>query len=257
MRICGCRLWRGEWSGVEWSAWQLERRTHSNSNSNSNSTNARTYARYFPFLRTRLIEQNEWVKRTADAKIAENQAQVLNSQLVASSLRGAIEVLESKIDTSEKTRLRDVKAIRNQAEDAFLLLQRTLKEQAEASDGKEKRYEEAISVLSTEFNAMKFSFEEQVAKLGKEIETQTSMSVALRYDLGAYHVREEVSRKEIIHIKDIWRKEVDSLKVQLRSERNHTARLELWIAAMHDDVKFYLKEIKLREQWLLAKQQER
>lgn len=48
-------------------------------------------------------------------------------------------------------------------------------------------------------------------------------------------------------MKDRWRADTDTLKVQLRGERNHTARLELWIAAMHDDVKYYLKEIKLRD----------
>jgi len=200
--------------------------------------------------RQRMIEESEWLKMKAKAAMNQSKAEILNEKLVANSLKGAIEVLQSKIESSENTRINDVTAIKGQAYDSFLLLQRTLKESTVAWKTKEERFEEAISELSKEFNVMKNSLEAEIAVLNKDLKTSQAMSVTLRYDLGGYQVREEVNRKALSDIKEIWRKEVDSLKVQLRSERNHTARLELWIAAMHDDVKFYLKEIKLREQWL-------
>ncbi|GMI08806.1 hypothetical protein TrVE_jg6426 [Triparma verrucosa] len=206
--------------------------------------------------RVRMEEEIEWVKYHADLVVANSGAELKNEQMVVDALKGHIEVLKNKLSASEMTRQRDVETIRFTADEAFELLQKSMRDFQRVTKEKESRYEEAIAALSKEINETRKTMQEELDVLKTERETMVSMATVLRYELSEFHVREDVTRKELEKVKDLWRRDVDTLKVQLRSERNHTARLELWIASMHDDVKYYLKEIKLREDRLLSKQKE-
>ncbi|GMI11415.1 hypothetical protein TrLO_g5165 [Triparma laevis f. longispina] len=206
--------------------------------------------------RTRLEEEMEWVKYHADLILSNSGAELKNERMVCDALKGHIEVLKNKLTASEMTRQRDVDTIRFTADEAFELLQKSKCDSERETKKKELRYEEAIAALSKEINETRKEMQEEIEVMKTEQETMSSMATVLRYELSEFHVREDVTRKELEKVKDLWRRDVDTLKVQLRSERNHTARLELWIASMHDDVKYYLKEIKLREDRLLSKQKE-
>ena len=206
--------------------------------------------------KVRMLEEIDWVKYHAGQIISSSGGDLRNERLVVERLKGAIEVLKNKLVASEKTRERDVRVTRFTSERAFELLQEKLAEHQRVSHAKEVRYEEAISALSKEINDTRTTLTEEIDGLKVNLQAMESMSTVLRYELSEFHVREDVTRKELERVKDLWRRDLDTLKVQLRSERNHTARLELWIAAMHDDVRYYLKEIKLREDRLLEQRKQ-
>eukprot|EP00520_Triparma_pacifica_P008736 CAMPEP_0118651064 /NCGR_PEP_ID=MMETSP0785-20121206/10589_1 /TAXON_ID=91992 /ORGANISM="Bolidomonas pacifica, Strain CCMP 1866" /LENGTH=2593 /DNA_ID=CAMNT_0006543497 /DNA_START=44 /DNA_END=7822 /DNA_ORIENTATION=+ len=206
--------------------------------------------------KVRMMEEMEWVKYHAGLVIANNGGELKNEKFVVEHLKGAIEVLKNKLAASKRTHAEDVRVTRFTSERAFELLQERLNDHIRTSKAKEARYEEAITALNKEINETRTTLNSKIEEMGVELQTMESMSTVLRYELSEFHVREEVTRKELEKVKDMWRRDLDTLKVQLRSERNHTARLELWIAAMHDDVKYYLKEIKLRENRLTEQRKE-
>ena len=206
--------------------------------------------------KVRMAEEMEWVKYHAGMVIENSGGELKNEKFIVEHLKGAIEVLKNKLAASKRTHTEDVKVTRFTSERAFELLQERLNEHIRTSKAKEARYEEAITALNKEINETRNSLTTKIEGMGVELQTMESMSTVLRYELSEFHVREDVTRKELEKVKDMWRRDLDTLKVQLRSERNHTARLELWIAAMHDDVKYYLKEIKLRENRLAEQRQQ-
>ena len=78
----------------------------------------------------------------------------------------------------------------------------------------------------------------------------------LRYELGLETARRELAEAEVARLTEARATERDALRAELRMERAHSARCELWVGAMRTDARHYLAQIKQRE-WLLARQKVR
>jgi hypothetical protein len=130
--------------------------------------------------RTRMLEEIDFIKYFAGLNKGNAEEMLKNERLVVESLKGSIEVLQNKLTASELTRSNDVTTIRFTAEEAFLLLQKSLKDQQEESARRETRYEEAISELNKEFVVMKTQLQGEIEELNTEIVTLNSMTTVLR-----------------------------------------------------------------------------
>ena len=95
------------------------------------------------------------------------------------------------------------------------------------------------------------SFNERRAALARTIERmEAAYSMhedymkCLRYELGLETARRELAEAEVARLTEARATERDALRAELRMERAHSARCELWVGAMRTDARHYLAQIK-------------
>jgi hypothetical protein len=200
--------------------------------------------------KTRHNEEMLALKSRLDASVAAMNDELMVLRTKRADTDYEMVLLQQKYTAHHTAHEHHIGAMRSTAEHSVDMLKAMVDTQREELTREIQRHQRALAELAREYNQVKATLTEKADHLALRVKDLTSWLTATRYDLSVETAKRQIGDAERKQIVFQWRSEGDILRAELISERMHTARLELWIAAMRKDVNNYTKEIWLRERML-------
>ena len=200
--------------------------------------------------KTRHQEEMHALKSRLDASVRAMHGELVMLRAKRADTNAEMALLRHKYAAHHTAHASHVESMQSTADHSVNMLKAMIDTQREELTHEVQRYQRALAELAREYNQVKTTLTEKAGHLALRVKDLTSWLAATRYDLSVETAKRQIGDDERKQIVFQWRTEGDILRAELLSERMHTARLELWVAAMRKDVSNYTKEIWLRERML-------
>ncbi|CAN0152673.1 unnamed protein product, partial [Laminaria digitata] len=172
------------------------------------------------------------------------QRELLAKQEVAEEsrveVRGAVRkaaILKAKLQAIEGWRDHEILALRAAGRDGADNLKDLLEKQRKESAARIDKLEYALSEIRKEYNEVRAELTGRIEQLSHGRSNTAAWIKALKHDLAAERAKREVADERLAIVIDDAKAVSEKLRTELRAERMHSVRLELWIAALHDEIR--------------------
>eukprot|EP00957_Ditylum_brightwellii_P083596 6354587-Ditylum_brightwellii.AAC.1 len=127
------------------------------------------------------------------------------------------------------------------------MLKERADDMADKFQAKEKIYQDKMTCLTREMKNNENDLSKGITELKNELSATSNIATAMRYELSKFHVKEDLTRLELDRMKKMWLIDGGDLKEQLKTERKHSARLELIIEALKEQIYKHASELKAQK----------
>ncbi|CAM9647190.1 unnamed protein product, partial [Ectocarpus sp. 12 AP-2014] len=152
-----------------------------------------------------------------------------------------VTILKAKLGAIEGWRDHEILTLRTTGKEAVDSLKGLLEKQRTASAARIDKLEQALSELRKEYNEVRAELIARIDQLNRGRSNTEAWVKALRHDLAQERAKREAAEDRLAIVTNRARVLSEKLRTELRAERMHSLRLELWIAALHDEIRFHIK----------------
>ncbi|CAM9386389.1 unnamed protein product, partial [Ectocarpus sp. 8 AP-2014] len=152
-----------------------------------------------------------------------------------------VAILKAKLGAIEDWRDHEILTLRTAGKEAVDSLKGLLEKQKKESAARIDKLEQALSELRKEYNEVRAELTARIEQLNRGRSNTEAWVKALRHDLAQERAKREAEEDRLAIVTDRARVLSEKLRTELRAERMHSLRLELWIAALHDEIRFHIK----------------
>ncbi|CAM9262946.1 unnamed protein product, partial [Ectocarpus fasciculatus] len=152
-----------------------------------------------------------------------------------------VAILNAKLAAIEGWRDHEILTLRTAGREAVDSLKGLLEKQRKESAARIDKLEQALSELRKEYNEVRAELTARIEQLNRGRSNTEAWVKALRHDLAQERAQREAAEDRLAIVTDRARVLSEKLRTELRAERMHSLRLELWIAALHDEIRFHIK----------------
>ncbi|CAN0120353.1 unnamed protein product [Scytosiphon promiscuus] len=151
-------------------------------------------------------------------------------------------ILKAKLRAIEGWRDHEIQTLRDAGRDAVDSLKGLLEKQRKESAIRIDKLEQALSEIRKEYNEVRAELTGRIEQLSRGRSNTEAWVKALRHDLAQERAMRETAERRLAVVKGNAEVLSEKLRSELRAERMHSRRLELWIAALHDDIRCHIKD---------------
>ncbi|CAN0449105.1 unnamed protein product, partial [Pylaiella littoralis] len=171
---------------------------------------------------------------------AEQEAVEASRVEVREAIRDAA-ILRAKLGAIEGWRDHEILVLRTAGRDAVDSLKDLLEKQRKESALRIDKLEQALSNLRKEYNEVRAELTARIERLNRGHSNTEAWVKALRHDLAEERATRENAEERLAVQTGRAKVSGEKLRSELRAERMHSLRLELWIAAPHDEIRCLIK----------------
>ena len=182
----------------------------------------------------RLVEENEVMCQVLIRGMRAMKFQILNERTKFNKINKKLNMMICEIDSLKARNKQEIATIKS----CVLLSSQNLKHrigdlQHEMRETK-CMYKNRISSLFDSKKKLEKELTSQIQVLQKENSEFSYLVETLRFDLSLINAKEDSNRLELSRLKSEMLKRIGIIKGEIKIEKNHSARLELIIAAMRE-----------------------
>ena len=172
------------------------------------------------------------------------------------ALRTKVNMLICDINAIKKIRDNDIRMIKHAVHQSIKNLKQQLSNLHAELTNTRTVFKTKVAELYLIQKQTKEKLEGKIKALCEENETICSIAEALRYDLSKINAKEHSTQLELKKLKSMWLDRVSTMKEQMKTEQNHSARLELMIASLQEAIKYEKEKMSQYNEKYLRQQKE-
>lgn len=178
------------------------------------------------------------------------QYQAMVSTEKINSLKSKINLLTCKGRLIEESKERDINTLRHTAHESSYVLQGKIRDLEHDLKSTKALFKNRFAELYNSQKVTKESLENELKTLKEDFLNITNLMEAMRYDLSKSRRQKDTLGSELKKVKSSWMEFGNTMREQLRTEQQHSARLELMIAAMREAMKCHREKLAFADQKL-------